>query len=105
MFQVLPWVLTQGGNFLVCMWGVSNLGLGGCSGLEVLIWALLHLSSSLFAFWTSPSFFLLFPCSGNECSDPLMLLTCLHGIFTRRGSGGDVDEAHIPQQRGGAIYR
>jgi len=94
-----------GGKSLACMWGVSNLGLGGCSGLGVLTWALLHLSSSPFAFWTSPSFFLLVFCSGNGCSDPLMQLTCLHGILARRGSGGDVDGAHIPQQRGGAIYR
>ena len=61
-----------GGKSLACMWGVSNLGLGGCSGLGVLTWALLHLSSLPFAFWTPPSFFLLFPCFGNGCSDLLM---------------------------------
>ena len=60
----------------------------GAVGWGGLTWALLRLSSSLFAFGTLPSLSLLFPSSGHGCSDPLTPFAWR--FVVKRGVGIDV---------------
>ena len=62
----------------------------GAVGWGGLTWALLCLSSSLFAFGTLPSLFLLFPSSGHGCLDPLMPFAWC--FVVKRGVGINVGQ-------------